>query len=602
MPLKIEDYALIGDTQTAALVGRDGSVDWLCLPSFDSPACFAALLGDPSHGRWLLAPHDEVSSTARRYRGNSLVLETEFTTSSGTVRVVDCMPPRERDPDLVRVVEGIRGEVKMRMELIVRFDYGSIVPWVRHIDGTWLAIGGPDAVSLWSPVPLEGKDFRTEATFTVREGERVQFLLMWHPSNEGAKQPAGANEAVDHTCDWWERWCEQCTYDGEWRDDVLRSLIVLKALTFEPTGGIVAAPTTSLPERIGGVRNWDYRYCWLRDATFTLYSLLSCGFTSEAASWRAWLLRAAAGDPSALQIMYGPRGERRLTELELSWLPGYENSKPVRIGNAAVDQRQLDVYGEVMDALYLAIRDGVSPDPAAWALQCLLVDYVERIWQEPDEGIWEVRGPRRHFTHSKVMAWVAVDRAIKTVQNDDVTGPLEKWIRLRDEIHHDVCTKGFNESRGAFTQYYGSDELDASLLAVPLVGFLPVHDRRVAGTTAAIERELIQHGFVRRYRGSSTGEVDGLPAGEGAFLPCTYWLCDNYALAGRRDEARALFERLLAIRNDLGLLSEEYDPVQKRLLGNFPQAFSHVSLINTALNLTRRRGPAQDRGAGGGGD
>jgi GH15 family glucan-1,4-alpha-glucosidase len=409
-------------------------------------------------------------------------------------------------------------------------------------------------------------------------------------------EPVETERAVEHTCAWWERWCEQCTYSGEWRDEVLRSLMVLKALTFEPTGGIVAAPTTSLPEQLGGVRNWDYRFCWLRDATFTLYSLLSCGFTSEAASWRAWLLRAVAGAPSDLQIMYGPRGERRLVELELPWLPGYENSKPVRIGNAAVNQRQLDVYGEVMDTLYVALTDGVEPDAEAWAMQLLLVEYLEQIWREPDEGIWEVRGPRRHFTHSKVMAWVAVDRAIKTVQSNGFEGPLDVWIPLRDEIHRDVCTRGFNAARNSFTQYYGSDELDASLLVIPLVGFLPPEDPRVAGTTAAIERELLEDGFVHRYRSASAPGVDGLPAGEGVFLPCTFWLCDNYALAGRDEEARRLFERLLSICNDVGLLSEEYEPRGGRLLGNFPQAFSHVSLVNTALNLTRRRGPAHNRG------
>jgi GH15 family glucan-1,4-alpha-glucosidase len=410
-------------------------------------------------------------------------------------------------------------------------------------------------------------------------------------------EPVETERAVEHTCEWWERWCEQCTYSGEWRDDVLRSLIVLKALTFGPTGGIVAAPTTSLPEQLGGVRNWDYRYCWLRDATFTLYSLLSCGFKSEAEAWRAWLLRAVAGDPADLQIMYGPRGERRLVELELPWLPGYEGSKPVRIGNAAVNQRQLDVYGEVMDALYLALTDGVAEDADAWAVQKLLVGYLEEVWKEPDEGIWEVRGPRRHFTHSKVMAWVAVDRAIKTAQTKGSEEPLETWIALRDEIHRDVCTRGFNSTKNAFTQYYGSEELDASLLMIPLVGFLPADDPRVVATTAAIEHELLEDGFVHRYRESTAPAIDGLPAGEGVFLPCTFWLCDNYALAGRDDDARKLFERLLAVRNDLGLLSEEYDPRSSRLLGNFPQAFSHVSLVNTALNLTRHRGPAHARAA-----
>jgi GH15 family glucan-1,4-alpha-glucosidase len=595
MSTPIEDYGIIGDTQTAALVGRNGSIDWLCLPRFDSPACFAALLGDDSHGRWLIAPTEPVMESSRRYRGNSLVLETEFRTADGVVRVVDCMPPRERSPDLVRVVEGVSGEVQLQMELIVRFDYGSIVPWVRRVDGVWRAIGGPDAVSLWSTVPVYGQDLTTQATFTVREGEVVEFLLMWHPSHEGAERRVPPMRAVEETCAWWEQWCDKCTYNGEWRGDVLRSLIVLKALTYEPTGGIVAAATTSLPEQLGGVRNWDYRFCWLRDATFTLYSLLACGYTEEATSWRGWLLRAVAGDPADMQIMYGPRGERRLTELVLDWLPGYEHSRPVRIGNAAVNQRQLDVYGEVMDTLYVALRAGVERDPQAWSIQRLLIEFLETAWKEPDEGIWEVRGPRRHFTHSKVMAWVAVDRAIKMATSHGFDGPLAQWTELRDEIHADVCRHGFNSERNAFTQYYGATELDASLLTIPLVGFLPSTDPRVLATTAAIERELMEDGFVRRYRTEAAPEVDGLPPGEGVFLPCTYWLCDNYALAGRLDEARALFKRLLSLRNDLGLLSEQYDPASKRLLGNFPQAFSHVSLVNSALNLTRQHGPAHDR-------
>jgi len=595
MSLPLEDYAVIGDTQTAALVARNGSIDWLCLPRFDSPACFASLLGDASHGRWLITPVEPVIACRRAYRGNSLVLETEFTTASGTVRLVDCMPPRDRTPDLVRLVEGVSGHVEMRMELIVRFDYGSIVPWVRRIDGMWRAIGGPDAVSLWSSVPTHGEDLTTRATFTVKPGEVADFLLVWHPSHEGVVRHTERAAAVEETCAWWEQWCEQCTYDGEWRDDVLRSLIVLKALTFDPTGGIVAAATTSLPEQLGGVRNWDYRICWLRDATFTLYSLMSCGFTTEATAWRAWLLRAVAGDPADLQTMYGPSGERRLTELTLDWLPGYEGSRPVRIGNAAVDQLQLDVYGEVMDALYVALRAGVEPDTQAWSLQRLLIEFLETAWKEPDEGIWEVRGPRRHFTHSKVMTWVAVDRALKMAVNYGFEGPIARWQALRDAIHADVCTQGFNPSRNAFTQYYGGTELDASLLLIPLVGFLPPDDPRVVATTAAIERELMEGGFVRRYRTATAPEVDGLPPGEGAFLPCTYWLCDNYAITGRMDEARTLFTRLLGLRNDVGLLSEQYDPINKRLLGNFPQAFSHVSLINTALNLTRARGPAHDR-------
>jgi GH15 family glucan-1,4-alpha-glucosidase len=595
MSQPIEDYAVIGDTQTAALVARNGSIDWLCLPRFDSPACFASLLGDPSHGRWLIAPTGPVTASRRRYRGNSLVLETELTTATGTVRLVDFMPPRERTPDLVRIVEGVSGEVEMGMELIIRFDYGSIVPWVRRIDSTWRAIGGPDAISLWSSVPLRGEDLTTRATFTVKQGDSVDFLLAWHPSHEGMARHASPVEAVEETCAWWETWCEQCTYEGEWRDDVLRSLIVLKALTFEPTGGIVAAPTTSLPEQIGGVRNWDYRICWLRDATFTLYSLMSCGFTAEASAWRAWLLRAVAGDPADLQTMYGPGGERRLTELTLDWLPGYERSSPVRIGNAAVDQLQLDVYGEVLDAMYVALRAGVEPDSQAWALERMLIEFLETAWKQPDEGIWEVRGPRRHFTHSKVMCWVAFDRAIKVAETFGFEGPLDRWRAVRDEIHASVCANGFSASRNAFTQYYGGSELDASLLLVPLVGFLPPDDPRVAGTTAAIERELLADGFVMRYRTEAAPEVDGLPPGEGAFLPCTYWLCDNYAITGRMDEARALFTRLLTLRNDVGLLSEQYDPVARRLLGNFPQAFSHVSLVNTALNLTRAHGPAHDR-------
>jgi GH15 family glucan-1,4-alpha-glucosidase len=595
MSTPIEHYGIIGDTQTAALVGRNGSIDWLCLPRFDSPACFAALLGDESHGRWLIAPIEPVVESSRRYRGNSLVLETEFRTEEGVVRVVDCMPPRERSPDLARVVEGVSGEVRLQMELIVRFDYGSIVPWVRRVDGVWRAIGGPDAVSLWSTVPVHGQDLTTQATFTVREGEVVEFLLMWHPSHVGAERRVAPMRAVEETCAWWEQWCDKCTYKGEWRDDVLRSLMVLKALTYEPTGGIVAAATTSLPEQLGGVRNWDYRFCWLRDATFTLYSLLACGYTEEATSWRGWLLRAVAGDPADMQIMYGPRGERRLTELVLDWLPGYERSRPVRIGNAAVNQRQLDVYGEVMDTLYVALRAGVERDPQAWSIQRLLIEFLETAWKEPDEGIWEVRGPRRHFTHSKVMAWVAVDRAIKMATSHGFEGPVERWTQLRDEIHVDVCRHGFNSERNAFTQYYGATELDASLLTIPLVGFLPPTDPRVLGTTLAIEQDLMEDGFVRRYRTEAAPKIDGLPPGEGVFLPCSYWLCDNYALSGRLDEARALFTRLLALRNDVGLLSEQYDPAGKRLLGNFPQAFSHVSLVNSALNLTRQHGPAHDR-------
>ena len=599
MPLHLEDYALIGDTQSAALVGLDGSIDWLCLPRFDSHACFAALLGDESHGRWRIAPVEAPSRTTRRYRGRSLVLETDFTTSSGTVRVTDCMPLRQRNPDVVRVIEGIDGEVRMQMDLVIRFDYGSIVPWVRRVDGVLRAIGGPDAVSLWSPVETHGVDLRTRSEFSIKAGERLPFQLVWHPSHETAS-PIDALASVDDTCRWWEDWCQACAYDGEWRDQVLRSLITLKALTYAPTGGIVAAPTTSLPEELGGVRNWDYRFCWLRDATFTLYSFLVGGYKEEAVAWRNWLLRAVAGDPADLQIMYGVAGERRLSEFELPWLPGYEGSKPVRVGNAAALQLQLDVYGELMDAMYVALRAGVPPDPAAWALQRELVGFLETLWEEPDEGIWEVRGPRRHFTHSKVMAWVAFDRAIKIAEEFGHEAPLDQWRAIRARIHAQVCDRGFDADAGTFTQYYGSRELDASLLMLPLVGFLPADDPRMVGTVAAIERDLLRDGFLLRYRTEETGQhVDGLPPGEGAFLPCTFWLADNYALQGRHDEARRLFERLAALANDVGLLAEEYHHVHKRLVGNFPQAFTHVSLVNTARNLSRASGgPAEDRPGG----
>jgi GH15 family glucan-1,4-alpha-glucosidase len=593
MPLRIEDYGLIGDTQAAALVGRDGSIDWLCLPRFDSGACFAALLGDPRHGRWAIAPAGEIRATRRKYRGHSLVLETEFETATGIVRLVDCMPPRQAEPDLVRLVEGVEGEVPMQMELVIRFDYGSIVPWVRAIDGVMRAIGGPDALSLWTPVNTYGKDLMTRAEFTVTAGERLPFLLMWHPSHVAAPSPIDPLKAADDTTAWWDDWCGKCQYEGPWRDEVLRSLVTLKALTFAPTGGIVAAVTTSLPEHIGGVRNWDYRYCWLRDATFTLYALMIGGYTEEAAAWRNWLLRAAAGDPSKLQSLYGPAGERRLPEIELPWLPGYEGSAPVRVGNAAIEQLQLDVYGEIMDAMHLARRAGMAPDANAWNLQQALVGFVERAWREPDEGIWEVRGPRRPFTHSRIMAWVAVDRAVKEIERFGCEGPLDRWRALRTEIHDEVCREGFDRKLGAFTQSFDSHELDASLLMIPLVGFLPPDDARVIGTVQAIERHLMADGFVMRYR--TRKHVDGLPPGEGAFLACTFWLADNYVLQGRRDEAQRLFERCLSVRNELGLLSEEYDPASGRLLGNFPQAFSHVGLINTARNLARAHGPAEDR-------
>jgi len=594
LPLLIEDYALLGDTQTAALVAIDGSIDWLCLPRFDSPSCFAALLGDARHGRWRITPGADVLSVRRRYRGPSLILETEFTTRQGIVRLIDFMPPRGREPDLVRIVEGVEGDVEIQMELIVRFDYGWIVPWVRRVDGLWTATAGPDSLTLQTPADLKGVGFATRADFRLRPGERVPFSLVWHPSHETCTPGPDPFDALRETEEWWKEWVRHFTYDGPWKEQVLRSAITLKGLTFAPTGGIVAAATTSLPEKIGGVRNWDYRYCWLRDATLTLYALISCGFMAEAAAWRGWLLRAAAGDPARMQIMYGAAGERRLPEQILDWLPGYELSRPVRIGNAAVGQFQLDVYGEVIDTLHVARGAGLELDPNAWALEQVMLQFVELAWREPDEGIWEVRGPRRHFTHSKVLAWVAFDRAIAAVEQYGLEGPVERWRRIRQEIHDDVCANGFDRSRGTFTQYYGSQDLDASLLQIPLVGFLPPADPRVTGTIAAVERELMEEGFVHRY--PTREEVDGLPAGEGAFLACSFWLADAYVMQGRCDEARALFERLLSLANDVGLLAEEYDVGLRRLVGNFPQAFSHVALINTAMNLARAAdAPAQER-------
>jgi GH15 family glucan-1,4-alpha-glucosidase len=594
MRLNIEDYGLIGDTQTAALVGRDGSIDWLCLPWFGSGACFAALVGNPDHGRWLVAPREAVVASRRRYAGASMVLETEMETATGAIRIVDFMPVRRGEPDLVRVVEGLRGEVPMQMELAIRFDYGSIVPWVRRRDGMLQAIGGPDAVALWSPIDTKPDDRTMRAEFTVREGDRVPFVLAWFQSHQPPPPPIDGLKSLDDTRAWWEEWCSQCTYEGPWRDTVRRSLMVLKCLTFAPTGGMVAAPTTSLPEHIGGVRNWDYRYCWIRDATFTLYSLITSGYTGEAIAWRNWLLRAVAGDPSSMQIVYGASGERRLPELSLDWLPGYEGSRPVRIGNAASTQHQLDIFGEVMDVLHVSRGAGIRHDPDVWALQRVLMDFVETVWQQPDEGIWEVRGPSRHFTHSKVMAWVALDRAVKAIERYGEEGPLERWRAARDTIRESVLRDGFNTQRNTFTQFYGSTEVDASLLMLPLVGFLRADDPRVLGTVAAIEHDQMADGFIRRYR--TTPGVDGLPPGEGVFLLCTFWLADNYALQGRMDEAMQVFERLLALQNDLGLLSEEYDPHARRMLGNFPQAFSHVSLINTARNLAPgKRGPAQQR-------
>jgi GH15 family glucan-1,4-alpha-glucosidase len=594
MALPIEDYAVLGDTQTAALVGKDGSIDWLCFPRFDSGAIFAALLGTEKHGRWLLAPAAEVRAVRRRYRGDTLVLETEFDTDEGTVRLIDFMPPRGEAPDVVRIVEGVRGRVNMRMELRLRFDYGHVVPWVYRDEGDLVAVAGPDAVWLRSPVETYGEDLATHATFSVGPNERAPFVLTWKPSHLPAPEPLDATEELGATEGYWQGWMSACTYDGEWRDAVVRSLLTLKALTYGPTGGIVAAATTSLPEQLGGVRNWDYRFCWLRDATITLQSLLYSGFQSEAQAWRKWLLRAIAGDPAEMQIMYGVAGERRLTEYIADWLPGYDGN-PVRIGNAAAEQFQLDVYGEVMDALHQGRRAGLKRQDPAWALQVKMMEFVEAHWKDPDEGIWEVRGGSKQFTHSKLMAWVAADRAVKAVEGFDLGGPVDRWRALRDEIRRDILEKGYDPDRHTFTQYYGSREVDAALLMIPLVGFLPATDERVRGTVVTIEQQLLQDGFVQRYEQGPETNVDGLPAGEGAFLACSFWLADNYALMGRHDEAREMFERLLALRNDVGLLSEEYDPKAGRLVGNFPQAFSHVPLIDTARNLSRALGPSEER-------
>ena len=584
---RIEDYGLISDLQTAALVGRDGSIDWACFPRFDSGACFAALLGTTDHGRWLIAPRGDAWSPGRCYRESTLVLETEWECDTGKARVIDFMPPRGKAPDIVRIVEGVEGAVEMNAELVIRYDYGSTLPWVRRLaDDMRVAIAGPDALCFRSPVEHRGENMRTIAEFTVREGERVPFALTWYPSNEDPPEPIDPEQALQETVDYWSDWIAGCGYDGPWKQAVRQSLIVLKALTYAPTGGIVAAPTTSLPERIGGERNWDYRYCWLRDATLVLLAFINAGFLEEAAAWRLWLLRAAAGDPAALQIMYGVGGERRLTEMSLDWLPGYESSRPVRAGNAASEQFQLDVYGEVLDAMHQGRVHQLDRLPESWSLQRRLLAFLESAWKEPDDGIWEVRGGRRHFTHSKVMAWVAFDRGVKAVEEFGRSGPVERWRRIRDEIHREVCERGFDRELNSFTQSYDSKRLDASLLVMPLVGFLPADDARVQGTVAAIERELYRHGFVYRYAGDDEStRVDGLPAGEGAFLPCTFWLVDNFALQGRLDEAEQLFERLLSLRNDLGLFAEEWDPETRRQLGNFPQAFTHVALVNTAFNL-----------------
>ena len=586
---RIEDYAFISDTQSGALISRHGSVDWLCLPRFDSGACFAALVGGRENGSWSFTPRGDIQQRRRRYRGDTLILETEMQTAEGAIRFIDFMPPRGSNPDIVRIVEGLEGQVTISMELTIRFDYGALVPWVRRRHGGLEAVAGPNALILHTEVETCGKGLKTVAEFTVARGDRVPFVLTWFPSHESAPPEIDPERALQDTENFWNDWSSHCTYEGPWRDEVMRSLLTLKGLTYAPTGGIVAAATTSLPEEIGGVRNWDYRFCWLRDATFTLFSLLGAGYTEEAKAWREWLLRAIAGSPSQLQIMYGVQGERRLTEHELPWLCGYEGSRPVREGNAASHQFQLDVFGEVVDALYQARRSGIETAEADWRMQVALLKFLETKWQEPDEGIWEVRGKPQQFTHSKVMAWVAFDRAVKLVENFGYSANdhLARWKHLRDEIHDEVCRRAFHSDKKAFTQAYGSEAMDASALMIPLVGFLPAHDERVRGTIAAVERELLHEGFVRRYKPNES-EIDGLPGSEGVFLPCSFWLADCLHLSGRKGEARELFERLLALRNDVGLLSEEYDPAAQRLLGNFPQAFTHVGLVNTAQQLSDR--------------
>ncbi len=596
----IEDYALIGDMLTAALVSSDGSIDWLCLPRFDSPACFAALVGTRDNGRWRIAPAKPPIRTTRRYLPDTAVLETRFETASGVATVTDFMPVGDdvQKVDIVRIVSGVSGQVDMSMELVLRFGYGQIVPWVQRRDYGLSAVAGPDAVELTTRAPLRGKNMSTVSDFTVRAGEDVPFTLAYHPSHLEPYFVADARQGLNRTCSWWRAWVKRSSFEDmpeDWREPVVRSLITLKLLTYGPTGGIVAAPTTSLPELIGGSRNWDYRYCWLRDSALTLYALLNAGYREEADAWRQWLLRAVAGEPEQLQIMYGIAGERWLPELELPWLCGYEESLPVRIGNGAADQPQLDVYGELLDTLYAAREADLQTQTEAWDLHKVLVDHLEKNWRSLDHGIWEVRGPPRAFTHSRLMCWVAFDRAVASVERFGLDGPVERWRATRTEIHNDICTNGFDAEQGSFVQYYGGRELDASLLLMPQVGFLPSEDERIKGTIAAIERGLMQDGLVRRY---AAREVDdGQQGDEGTFLVCSFWLVDAYVLAGRRDDASALFERLLALRNDVGLLAEEYDPRAKRQLGNFPQAYSHIGLINAAHNLISRRGPAEQRAA-----
>ncbi len=592
MPSRIEDYAMIGDCETAALVARDGSIDWLCWPRFDSPACFAALLGTPEHGRWLIAPNMPVKQVTRRYLPDTLILETQFECETGSVTLTDFMPLRGKSSNLVRIVKGVRGEVPMRLELILRFDYGESVPWVTRLgDGGVRAIAGPHMVILRTTTPVRGEDLKTVAEFTVKEGETVSSVLSYAPSHTSVPRAIQPLKALDETESFWRTWSGRCTYHGPWQDAVKRSLIVLKALTYWPTGGIVAAPTTSLPEWIGGHRNWDYRICWLRDASFTLWVLMYAGYFEEASAWQNWLLRAVAGSPDQVQIMYGLAGERTLREWEIDRLPGYEGSKPVRVGNAAAEQLQLDIYGELASVMHYARRGNLSKHRPSIKLEWALLEHLEKIWRDPDEGIWEVRGARRDFTHSKVMCWFAFDSAIKSCERFGLKGPVNRWRAVRQTIHEDVCRRGFNTEIGSFVQCYGSKDLDASLLLIPKVGFLPATDPRVQSTTRAIQKNLVKDGFVMRYR-TDQGS-DGLPPGEGAFLPCSFWCADALILGGNYDEGKQYFEKLLGLQNDVGLLSEEYSGHDRRFLGNFPQAFTHVALLNTIFILNRATAPVR---------
>jgi len=589
MPGYVEDYALIGDCETAALVGRDGSIDWLCWPRFDSAACFAALLGSPENGRWLIRAADPAAQSVRKYRHDTLILETEIQTRDGAATIIDFMPPRAKASDIVRLVRGRRGRLAMRTELVLRFDYGSLVPWVTRLDdGTLRAIKGPDMVVLRTPIALRGEKLRTIGDFEIAAGQTIPFVLTYGPSHLPPPPPIDPNRAHSDTEAFWRGWASRARPTRQWSDSIARSLLTLKSLTYRPTGAIIAAPTTSLPERLGGARNWDYRFCWLRDATFTLLALMNAGYYEDAQAWRQWLLRAAAGEARRVQIMYGVTGEHRLPEWEVPWLDGYGGAKPVRVGNAAADQLQIDVFGEITDTLHHGRHGKLAADADGWALQRSLLEHLETIWEEADHGIWEVRGDRKHFTHSKVMAWVAFDRAVKTIEQFQTEGPIERWRALRAKIHEEVCRYGFNPEIGSFVQAYGSRHLDASALLISLVGFLPPDDSRVRSTVQLIQQRLSFDGLIMRYDPDT--KLDTLPPGEGVFLPCSFWLCDNLSLLGHGEEAQALFERLLSLRNDVGLLSEEYDPRSKRLVGNFPQALSHIALVNTAYQLLALQG------------